>query len=97
MYTVNYKSYNVYVFLYRPGYTGERCDQCQVNYWGNPREIGGSCEICDCNGNIDRNVPESCDTTSGDCLKCLYNTEGPQCEQCKDGFFGEAKIRTCQQ
>ena len=40
----------------RHGYVGERCDQCEVNFWGNPREIGGSCEKCDCNGNIDPNV-----------------------------------------
>ncbi|KAI1733245.1 laminin EGF domain-containing protein [Ditylenchus destructor] len=80
----------------RSGYTGERCDQCQVNYWGNPREIGGSCEKCDCNDNIDRTAPESCDSRTGDCLKCLYNSEGPQCEHCMEGFYGDAKIRTCQ-
>ncbi|KAL3094721.1 hypothetical protein niasHS_006016 [Heterodera schachtii] len=79
----------------RSGYAGERCDQCAVNYWGNPREIGGSCEKCDCNGNIDLNVPESCDATTGDCLKCLYNTDGDQCQHCVDGFFGDAQARTC--
>lgn len=81
---------------FREGYIGENCEKCQQNYWGNPTETGGSCEKCDCNGNIDRNIPDSCDSQTGDCLKCLYYTEGSQCEHCKNGYFGEAKIRTCQ-
>uniref|UniRef100_A0A914C176 Laminin subunit beta-1 n=1 Tax=Acrobeloides nanus TaxID=290746 RepID=A0A914C176_9BILA len=80
----------------RNGYTGERCDQCALNFWGNPQEIGGSCERCDCNDNIDRTIEGSCDAKVGDCLKCLHNTEGAQCEHCKEGFYGDAKIRTCQ-
>lgn len=27
-------------------YLGERCDKCDINFWGNPLEIGGSCEVC---------------------------------------------------
>uniref|UniRef100_A0A0N5AN25 Laminin subunit beta-1 n=1 Tax=Syphacia muris TaxID=451379 RepID=A0A0N5AN25_9BILA len=80
----------------REGYVGERCNQCAVNYWGNPTEVGGTCERCDCNGNIDFNVPGSCDATTGDCIKCLYNTEGPQCEHCIEGYFGEARYRSCE-
>ena len=89
---------------------GQYCDNCDVNFWGNPREIGGSCERCDCNGNIDFNVnfshkithlsisqiPESCDAATGECLKCLHNTGGDQCEHCLDGFFGDAQVRSCQ-
>lgn len=44
------------VGCFRSGYTGERCAECAVNYWGNPTEVGGSCERCDCNGNIDMAV-----------------------------------------
>lgn len=77
------------------GYVGERCDKCATNFWGNPREIGGSCERCDCNDNIDPAVEGSCDPKTGHCVKCLYNTDGVQCENCKDGFFGDAKTRTC--
>lgn len=79
----------------RHGYIGQYCDQCALNFWGNPREIGGSCEKCDCNGNIDFNVGGSCDPQTGDCLKCLFNTGGDQCQHCLDGFHGDAKIRTC--
>ncbi|CAK5107481.1 unnamed protein product [Meloidogyne enterolobii] len=77
------------------GYIGQYCDQCQVNFWGNPREIAGSCEKCHCHDNIDFNVPNSCDQMTGDCLKCLHNTGGDQCQHCLEGFFGDARSRTC--
>ncbi|KAL6739145.1 hypothetical protein Aduo_012631 [Ancylostoma duodenale] len=80
----------------RSGYTGERCAECAMNYWGNPTEVGGSCERCDCNGNIDMAVEGSCDAATGECLKCLHNTEGSMCENCVDGFYGDAKIKSCQ-
>ena len=47
---------------------------------GNPNEIAGSCERCDCSGNIDESVPESCDSRTGVCLHCLHNTAGEHCE-----------------
>ncbi|VDN83513.1 unnamed protein product [Brugia pahangi] len=80
----------------RIGYTGERCSSCAVNHWGNPNELGGTCEPCECNGNIDVNVEGSCDPVTGDCIKCLHNTEGVQCEDCMEGYYGDAKIRSCQ-
>ncbi|MFH4984454.1 hypothetical protein AB6A40_011163 [Gnathostoma spinigerum] len=80
----------------RTGYTGARCASCAVNYWGNPGELGGTCERCECNGNIDPAVPGGCDPTTGECVLCLHNTEGAQCENCKDGYYGDAKIRSCQ-
>lgn len=78
------------------GYTGDRCSICAVNYWGNPNELGGTCEACDCNGNIDVTVEGSCDAETGECIKCLFHTEGIQCENCIEGYFGDAKIRSCQ-
>ena len=104
-------------------YLGERCDKCDINFWGNPLEIGGSCEVClmfillyalfymrdifikynfitnfqecDCNGNIERSIPDSCDAKTGDCLKCQHNTGGDQCEHCIDGYFGDARNKNC--
>uniref|UniRef100_A0A915C6Q9 Laminin subunit beta-1 n=2 Tax=Parascaris TaxID=6254 RepID=A0A915C6Q9_PARUN len=80
----------------KAGYTGERCASCAINHWGNPNELGGTCERCDCNGNIDLSVEGSCDAVTGECIKCLHNTEGIQCENCIEGYFGDAKIRSCQ-
>ncbi|EFP07181.1 hypothetical protein CRE_13469 [Caenorhabditis remanei] len=80
----------------KSGYQGERCGECAQNHWGSPREVGGTCERCDCNGNIDMSMEGSCDAATGECLKCLHHTEGAQCEHCVDGYYGDAKLKTCQ-
>ncbi|CAF0763256.1 unnamed protein product [Adineta steineri] len=74
----------------RPGYTGPRCSQCAIAYYGSPTEQGGQCQPCSCNNNINVDDPESCDRRTGLCLKCLYNTGGPNCETCRAGFYGDA-------
>jgi len=76
------------------GYSGPRCDQCAVQYFGNPAVLGGTCEPCNCHGNLDPNlVLETCDTLTGECSDCLYNTGGKYCERCADGFYGDAVVR----
>ncbi|XP_043944496.1 laminin subunit beta-1 [Protopterus annectens] len=80
-----------------PGYTGPRCDECASGYFGNPDVVGGFCQPCQCNNNIDMLDPESCDKRSGACLKCLYNSEGEFCQQCKLGYYGDAKQQDCRQ
>ncbi|XP_048872334.1 laminin subunit beta-2 isoform X1 [Brienomyrus brachyistius] len=88
------------------GYTGmvkrskgiiqrSRCDECAPGYYGNPSEPGGRCQMCQCSNNIDMTDPESCDRRTGECRKCLYNTEGPDCGMCKIGYYGDAKRRNC--
>lgn len=52
--------------------------------------VGSTCEPCQCNDNINTRDPYSCDTQTGDCLKCLYNTTGPSCDRCLDWFYGDA-------
>ncbi|CAH8537923.1 unnamed protein product [Dicrocoelium dendriticum] len=80
----------------KSGYTGPRCSECAVNYFGNPTEIGGSCRPCQCSGNIALNEPGGCDSLTGRCLKCLHNTEGFSCDVCKLGFWGDATRQMCQ-
>ncbi|XP_030061842.1 laminin subunit beta-2 isoform X2 [Microcaecilia unicolor] len=77
------------------GYTGSRCDECAPGYYGNPFQAGGKCLPCQCNNNIDTTDLDACDRRTGQCLKCLYNTEGTHCEHCKTGYYGDASRRNC--
>nr|XP_014348008.1 PREDICTED: laminin subunit alpha-2 isoform X3 [Latimeria chalumnae] len=80
-----------------PGYTGIRCDRCSESYFGHPTEPGGSCQPCQCNGNLDLSVPGSCDPVTGDCVKCIPGTAGQACEICAEGYFGDAvEAKNCQ-
>ncbi|EDV25807.1 uncharacterized protein TRIADDRAFT_24524, partial [Trichoplax adhaerens] len=77
------------------GYTGNNCELCAPGYYGNPTSVGGRCLPCQCNNNINVNEPGSCHNQTGECLKCLYNTGGPSCSQCRPGYYGKALTRTC--
>lgn len=78
------------------GYTGPRCDVCADNYFGNPEVPGGSCQRCDCSNNVDPHRPGNCDAKTGKCLQCLYNTDGENCQYCRDGYHGNALEQACQ-
>ncbi|XP_017771023.1 PREDICTED: laminin subunit gamma-1-like [Nicrophorus vespilloides] len=70
------------------GYGGRRCDVCLDGYFGEPpTEL---CQKCDCNLNIDNDAVGNCDTKTGKCLKCIYNTGGAYCEECLPGYYGDA-------
>ncbi|XP_037130494.1 laminin subunit beta-2 [Syngnathus acus] len=79
----------------RQGYAGPRCDRCAPGFYGNPEQTGGQCLPCECSGNIDTQDPESCDSRTGQCLKCLYHTDGPACAQCQQGYYGTALAHDC--
>uniref|UniRef100_T1KI06 Laminin subunit beta-1 n=1 Tax=Tetranychus urticae TaxID=32264 RepID=T1KI06_TETUR len=88
----------------KPGYTGDRCEQCDENYFidssPGPMSAKGTYEInkcrqCDCSNNIDVSQPGNCDKRTGVCLRCLYNTEGDHCERCRKGFYGNALAQQC--
>uniref|UniRef100_A0A1I7SML4 BMA-LAM-1 n=1 Tax=Bursaphelenchus xylophilus TaxID=6326 RepID=A0A1I7SML4_BURXY len=78
----------VYCTECREGHTGQRCDYCAEDYFGNPKK-GIPCKKCVCNDNIDPNYIQQCDRT-GKCLNCYYNTTGFDCEKCAPGFWGDA-------
>ncbi|KAJ8412020.1 hypothetical protein AAFF_G00142870 [Aldrovandia affinis] len=70
------------------GYKGSSCQECDVGYSRTGSGLYlGTCERCNCNGHA-----SSCDTDSGECLQCLHNTAGPNCERCMPGFYGDPKI-----
>ncbi|KAI6243843.1 putative effector protein [Aphelenchoides fujianensis] len=71
------------------GYTGRKCDACADEYYGDPAN-GVECKKCDCNGNTDPNSIGNCDSTSGECRRCVYHTTGFNCERCEAGFWGDA-------
>ncbi|XP_069384940.1 laminin subunit beta-1a isoform X1 [Paralichthys olivaceus] len=77
------------------GYRGARCDECSPGYYGNPGEGGGQCQPCQCNNNIDMLDPESCNGQTGECLRCLYHSEGTACQSCKLGYYGNALLQDC--
>ena len=75
------------------GHTGPRCEFCSASFYGDPTGENGvptGCSDCLCNGNIDSNLPNSCNTTTGICLQCINNTAGNMCERCADGYYGDA-------
>lgn len=78
-----------------PGYVGCRCDQCALGYYGQPRIPGGRCNNCSCTNNGPPGDLENCDKVTGICKVCLYNTTGDQCNECIDGFHGDASKREC--
>uniref|UniRef100_A0A669E9R8 Laminin subunit alpha-2 n=1 Tax=Oreochromis niloticus TaxID=8128 RepID=A0A669E9R8_ORENI len=81
----------------RPGYTGPRCDRCSNGYYGQPTVPGGSCRLCDCNGNLDLSIPGSCDPNTGRCLRCRQGYGGEACDSCAVGYYGDAIIaKNCQ-
>ncbi|XP_057586299.1 laminin subunit beta-4 isoform X2 [Hippopotamus amphibius kiboko] len=77
------------------GYAGVQCGECSAGFYGNPRISGAPCQPCACSNNIDVTDPESCSPVTGECLKCLHNTQGPSCQLCKPGHFGSALNQTC--
>ena len=75
------------------------CVRCADGFYGDPLEIGGICRPCraHCNDNINPDIPESCNTLTGECLICVGDTSGPRCQHCRDGFFGDAiQAKNCQ-
>ncbi|XP_055895968.1 laminin subunit gamma-1-like [Biomphalaria glabrata] len=73
------------------GYGGNLCELCLDGYFGDPQGLvtgrRSDCRKCTCNGNIDPNAVNNCNTTTGECLKCIRNTGGFYCDQCLPDFY----------
>lgn len=68
--------------------TGEFCQYCRAGSYGNATSLEG-CRGCNCNehGNAALGV---CDSVTGVCF-CQDNTEGPTCNKCKKGYYGDPR------
>ena len=55
----------------------------------------GSCKKCVCNNNVNPSAAGNCNTTTGECLRCLFETVGDSCQFCRPGFFGDALEQKC--
>uniref|UniRef100_A0AAR2JSM0 Laminin subunit beta 4 n=1 Tax=Pygocentrus nattereri TaxID=42514 RepID=A0AAR2JSM0_PYGNA len=79
------------------GHQGLRCDVCVPGYYGNLLLPGARCKECPCNNNIDPRDGKACDAVTGECLRCLHNTHGPNCQTCRPGYYGNALLRDCRE
>ena len=51
----------------RPGFGGRQCDQCEANFWGDPRV---ECKPCNCNPSGVHPDKTQCNPSTGQC-ECL--------------------------
>lgn len=77
------------------GYMGDKCEWCTDGFFGQPTTPANYCQPCQCNGNIDPAAIGNCDGKTGRCLKCINNTAGWSCAECKADHFGRALQHDC--
>lgn len=85
-------SVNDLICTCKEGYVGQRCNKCADGFYGDPSDPGDYCKRCGCSGNIDYNVNGSCDSLTGECLKCINTATGDQCDRCLNGYYGDAVV-----
>ena len=76
----------------REGYTGRTCEGCADGFYGDPTQPGDYCKRCTCSGNLDSSVNGSCDTLTGQCLRCSNAATGDDCDRCLTGYYGDAVV-----
>ncbi|XP_028287743.1 laminin subunit beta-4 isoform X2 [Parambassis ranga] len=81
----------------REGHTGPHCNRCSPGFYGDLTLPGAQCQECLCNNNIDLDYLDACNSKTGECLHCLYNTIGPHCQNCKPGHYGNALEQDCKE
>ncbi|ESO13072.1 hypothetical protein HELRODRAFT_159671 [Helobdella robusta] len=72
----------------KPGVTGRRCDQCDVNF----SNLGmAGCLACNCTAT----TYNMCDPRSGSCL-CPPGSQGDRCQTCMLNYYSWNELKGCQ-
>ncbi|KAK3087389.1 hypothetical protein FSP39_005285 [Pinctada imbricata] len=83
---------------------GDNCEKCRPDYndvpWGRATESDAhECQQCNCNGKADGCYFDEAlfqrTGRGGHCIDCRENTDGPNCERCKDNHFERPGDRYC--
>ncbi|XP_010771954.1 multiple epidermal growth factor-like domains protein 8, partial [Notothenia coriiceps] len=79
--------------------TGPHCEDCRPGSFGSALSGGEGCVQCECNGH-GHPVRGYCHNQTGQCY-CTHNTQGPHCESCLPGYYGDPRnngtcYRQCQ-
>jgi laminin gamma 1 len=81
--------------------TGDQCDRCLPNFWGNAL-TSLKCHSCDCfaSGTFEdperAAEPRQCNLNDGQC-ECKANVKNRQCNECKEGFWNIKSGRGCEE
>ncbi|CAD5209051.1 unnamed protein product [Bursaphelenchus xylophilus] len=63
----------------KPGYTGKYCEMCLPGFYGQPSQVGGSCQPCSCHPH--GSAHHVCNNVTGQC-QCQSGVEGRDCSVC---------------
>ncbi|XP_067304723.1 multiple epidermal growth factor-like domains protein 8 [Pseudorasbora parva] len=79
--------------------TGPHCEHCKPGSFGSALAGGEGCIPCQCNGHGDA-LQGFCHNQTGQCY-CTHHTQGPHCESCLPGYYGDPRnngtcFRQCQ-
>jgi hypothetical protein len=73
--------------------TGDHCNECLIGYYdNNPPHL--MCTECDCPNSL----TGSCNKLSNgdiECTDCMTGFTGLRCDQCSEGYYGNASIGRC--
>ncbi|XP_073539088.1 laminin subunit alpha-5 [Phyllobates terribilis] len=84
---VGVRASNVELCMCPANYRGDSCQECAPGFYRDKGLFLGKCVPCSCGGHSDQCLPGT-----GTCVKCQHNTEGNQCERCKEGFVSNGTV-----
>ncbi|CAF0707486.1 unnamed protein product [Brachionus calyciflorus] len=79
--------------------TGDNCEKCLPNYWGNALN-SLKCHSCDCfeKGSItdENGLVKQCNLSDGHC-ECKPNVKNRKCDECKEGYWNILSGNGCEE